>query len=170
MFAFEIKIMAGSTEKNEMSFLDHLEELRWHLVRSALAIALVGILAFVFKAFVFDIVILGPSSASFPTNRWLCLFGQSSFLHTDVLCINRKEIALQNIQMAGQFMAHIKISLMAGLVVGFPYIFYEIWRFVKPALYSKERNIAHGAVLAISLLFFLGVAFGYYLCYCCCNN
>lgn len=148
--------------KNEMTFLEHLEELRWHLVRSLLAVFLFALLAFVFKYIVFDIIVLGPSKAEFFTNRWLCFFGQE-FLNSNKLCINSEPILLQNIQMAGQFMAHIKISLIAGIVVSFPYIFYELWLFIRPALYTKEQNLARGAVLAISFLFFLGVFFGYYV-------
>jgi sec-independent protein translocase protein TatC len=149
-------------EKNEMTFLEHLEELRWHLIRSISVVLVLGILAFIFKTFVFDTVILGPSKADFFSNRWFCQLGQR-FINSDKLCINTKPIMLQSIQMAGQFMAHIKISLIAGLVVAFPYVFYELWLFIKPALYVKERNLARGAVLAISLLFFLGVLFGYYI-------
>jgi sec-independent protein translocase protein TatC len=149
-------------DTNEMTFLDHLEELRWHLVRSFVVIVITGIAAFIFKDFVFDVIILGPSRSDFFTNHWFCFLG-NTYLDTDNLCINTEEIMLQNIMMAGQFMAHIKISLIAGLVLSFPYVFFEIWRFIKPALYSKEKKLASGAVIAISGLFFLGVLFGYYL-------
>ena len=155
--------MTDKSVGGEMTFLEHLEELRWHLVRSAVMVILVGILAFIFKSIVFDVIILGPSQADFPLNRWLCTLGTQSFLKTDVLCINQKPILLQNIQMAGQFMAHIKISLIAGIVLAFPYIFYEFWRFVRPALHTTEQRVARGAVFAISMLFFLGVAFGYFI-------
>lgn len=150
-------------ENTEMTFLEHLEELRWHLIRSIAVIAIIGILAFVFKEIVFDIIILGPSKSDFFTNFWLCHFGTHSFLNTTKLCINSNPIKLQNIQMAGQFTAHIKISLIAGIVVAFPYIFYEFWSFIKPALHTKERNSARGSIFAISFLFFLGVLFGYYV-------
>lgn len=148
--------------KNEMTFLEHLEELRWHLVRSLLAVMLFALLAFLFKYVVFDIIVLGPSKPEFFTNRWLCFLGKE-FLNSNKLCINTNPILLQNIQMAGQFMAHIKISLIAGIVVAFPYIFYEFWLFIRPALHTKEQNLARGAVFAISFLFFLGVFFGYYV-------
>ncbi|MBN1597186.1 MAG: twin-arginine translocase subunit TatC [Bacteroidales bacterium] len=150
-------------DAQEMTFLDHLEELRWHIIRSAVVIVLIAIVAFIFKEFVFDVVILGPSRSDFFTNYWLCYLGENSFLHTSRLCINSNPIKLQSIQMAGQFLAHIKISLIGGLVLAFPYIFYEFWRFVSPALYIKERKIARGAVAAISLLFFIGLLFGYYI-------
>lgn len=155
--------VSTDTQKVEMTFLEHLEALRWHIVRSAVAIIVIGIVAFIFKEIVFDIIILGPSKSDFVMNRWLCDLGKNSFLHTQVLCINSKPIKLQNIQMAGQFMAHIKISLISGLVLAFPYVFYEIWRFVKPALYSNELTLARGAVFAISSLFFIGVTFGYFI-------
>jgi sec-independent protein translocase protein TatC len=148
--------------KNEMTFLEHLEELRWHLIRALLAVMLFGILAFLFKYFVFDVIVLGPSKSDFFTNRWMCFISQN-YLSSNKLCINSDPIKLQNIQMAGQFMAHIKISLITGIVVAFPYIFYEFWLFIRPALYSKEQKMARGAVLAISFLFFIGVMFGYFI-------
>ncbi len=162
-------------EKNnqEMTFLEHLEELRWHLVRSAVVIVIFTGVAFVYKRVVFDIILLGPSKPDFFTNDVLCHFGQ--WLHNiflemgrnpknpNALCINSDPIVLQNIYMAGQFLAHIKISLIAGLIVGFPYLIHEFWRFIRPALYDKEKKYARGSVLAISLLFMLGVLFGYFI-------
>lgn len=160
-------------EKSEMSFLDHLEELRWHLVRSVLAIVVVAIAVFIFKSIVIDIILLGPSKSDFFTTRQLCNFGH--FMHEliagwgreggnpDALCLNQVPVDLQNINMAGQFLAHIKISLIAGIIVAFPYIIYEFWKFISPALYSKEKKHARGAVFAISMLFLLGVAFGYFI-------
>lgn len=160
-------------EKSEMSFLDHLEELRWHLVRSVLAIVVVAIAVFVFKNIVVDVILMGPSKADFFTTRQLCSFGH--FLHElflswgreggnpEALCLNKEAIDLQNIDMAGQFLAHIKISLIAGIIVAFPYLVFEFWKFISPALYQKEKRHARGAVLAISFLFILGVAFGYFI-------
>jgi sec-independent protein translocase protein TatC len=160
-------------EKSEMSFLDHLEELRWHLVRSVLAIMVSAIAVFVFKHLVIDIILMGPSEADFFTTRQLCSFGH--LLHDiivswggegsnpDALCLNKEAIDLQNINMAGQFLAHIKISLIAGIIVAFPYLVFEFWKFISPALYSKEKKHARGAVFAISILFLLGVAFGYFI-------
>jgi|WetSurSiteA1Bulk_404760.scaffolds.fasta_scaffold04475_2 sec-independent protein translocase protein TatC len=147
--------------KGEMTFLEHLEELRWHIIRSVLAIVVFSVLAFIFKSIIFDVILLGPSKSDFWTNRMICQLGQR--LNIDGLCINLKPLVLQNTAVAGQFIAHIKISLIAGLVVGFPYMFYEFWRFIKPALYQNERQHASGAVFYIAFLFFLGVAFGYFL-------
>jgi sec-independent protein translocase protein TatC len=148
-------------EKGEMTFLEHLEELRWHIIRSAIAIVVFGILAFLFKRIIFDIVLLGPSQPDFWTNRVLCQLGQR--INIDNLCFNTTPLVLQNTQVAGQFIAHIKISLVVGLVLGFPYMFFELWRFIKPALYQNEQKHATGAVFYITILFFVGVVFGYFL-------
>ncbi|MBN1144652.1 MAG: twin-arginine translocase subunit TatC [Bacteroidales bacterium] len=152
--------MAGNS-KEEMTFLEHLEELRWHIIRSVLAIVTISILAFIFKNLVFDVILLGPSKYDFWTNRMVCLLGER--IHIEGLCMNTEPIQLQNTALAGQFVAHIKISLMAGLVLGFPYLFYEFWRFIRPALYQNERQHATGAVFYITFLFLLGVLFGYFL-------
>jgi sec-independent protein translocase protein TatC len=148
-------------EKGDMTFLEHLEELRWHLIRSAVAIVLFAVLAFIYKRIVFDVIIMGPSNADFFTNRMLCRLGQ--FMDIPRLCTNTKPVLLQSIEMAGQFTTHIKVSVITGLIVASPYIFYEFWRFIRPALYTKERKAARGAVLVISLLFLTGLLFGYYV-------
>lgn len=144
-----------------MTFLEHLEELRWHIIRSILAIVIFSITAFVFKRIIFDIVLLAPSTPEFWTNRMMCLLG--GMIDTPGLCINQTPLVLQNVAVAGQFIAHIKISIIVGLVLGFPYMFYEFWRFIKPALYEKEQKNATGAVFYITVLFLLGVLFGYFL-------
>jgi sec-independent protein translocase protein TatC len=148
-------------DKKEMSFLEHLEELRWHIIRSILAIVSFSIVAFIFKHVVFDTILLGPSKSEFWTNRMLCHMGER--FHIDGLCINTTTLVLQNTAVAGQFIAHIKISLIVGLVIGFPYMFFEFWRFIRPALYQNERKKTTGAVFYIAMLFFLGVFFGYFL-------
>jgi len=143
-----------------MTFLEHLEELRWHIIRSVIAIVTFSIVAFIFKDFIFDTVLMGPSKIDFWTNRMLGLLGER--LDSNLL-INEKALQLQNTAVAGQFIAHIKISLITGLVFGFPYMFYEFWLFIRPALYSNERRHATGAVFYITFLFILGITFGYYL-------
>ncbi len=148
-------------KSGEMSFLEHLEVLRWHLVRSFVAIFVLAIVAFVFKDIVFDVVILAPKEPEFPTNRFLCMIGQE--LNLPRLCINSKPFGLQTVKMAEQFSMHIIVSLLAGVIIAFPYIFWEFWRFIGPAMYEKERKTAKGSVFYTSLLFLLGVAFGYYL-------
>jgi sec-independent protein translocase protein TatC len=147
--------------KGEMTFLEHLEELRWHIIRSVLAITIFSIMAFVFKQVLFDVILLGPSKTDFWTNRMLCQLAQR--FNMAGLCINIKPLVLQNTLVAGQFIAHIKISLIAGLVLGFPYMFYEFWRFIRPALYQNEKRHASGAVFYITFLFLLGVSFGYFM-------
>jgi len=148
-------------QKGEMTFLEHLEELRWHLVRSAFAVFVFAVLAFVFKRIVFDIIILGPSRSDFITSELLCRLGIA--LDISRLCMNTGPIMLQSIDMAGQFTTHIKISIIAGVIVASPYIFYEFWKFVRPALYTKERKAASGAVLIVSGLFITGLLFGYFV-------
>ncbi len=144
-----------------MSFLEHLEVMRWHLLRSLLAIVIIALVAFVFKDIVFDKIILAPKEPPFPTNRWLCQLGE--ILNLKRLCINSDPFKLQTVKMAEQFSMHIIVSLVAGIVVAFPYIFWEFWRFIVPALYEKEKRTASGAVFYTSLLFLLGVGFGYYI-------
>ncbi len=144
-----------------MTFLDHLEELRWHLIRSLLAVVILAVVAFIFHNFIFDSIILAPKASDFWTNRQLCKLAE--FLSTPTLCINSHPFEIININMAGQFSTHIMVSLIAGVIVAFPYIFWEFWRFVKPALYSKEKKNSRGAIFYTSLLFILGVLFGFYL-------
>jgi sec-independent protein translocase protein TatC len=152
----------GKKGEKEMSFLEHLEELRWHIIRSVLAIVFFMIIAFVFKSFVFDKIILAPKSDTFFTNRMLCKFGQQ-LLNTSKLCINSKHLDLISIKMAGQLTTHIAVSMVAGVILAFPIFLWEFWQFFKPALKPNESMHAKGAVLAASILFFIGVLFGYYL-------
>jgi sec-independent protein translocase protein TatC len=152
--------MAKKNE-NEMSFLEHLEVLRWHLIRALLGILLVAIVAFIFKDIVFNRILLAPKMPGFVTNRLLCDFGRSISILK--LCINSSSLEIISIKMAGQFTMHIMVSLVGGFVVSFPYVFYEFWRFIVPALYSKEKRHARGAVFYSSLLFLMGVLFGYFV-------
>ncbi len=149
-------------EKGEMSFLQHLEVLRWHLVRSASAIVILGSVAFFAKSFVFDTVLLGPMRSDFVTYRVLCEASQKFGL-SDLLCLGEMNFILINTTMSGQFTTHIFVALIAGLVLAFPYVVFEIWRFVKPGLYQNERKYANGMVTYTSVLFILGVLFGYYV-------
>lgn len=146
---------------DNMTFLEHLEELRWHLIRSVAAILIVAMVAFCFSDFVFGKIILEPKSPEFWSNRMMALL--ADFTGNDFLRINDNNLQIISIKMAGQFITHLKISAYAGLIVAFPYIVYEIWRFIKPALSSEETQHARGGVLASSMLFFTGVAFSYYL-------
>ena len=148
--------------KEEMSFLDHLEILRWHLIRSGIAILLFSILAFIFKEIIFDVVLLAPKDPNFLTYRFLCNISQALTLG-DALCIKESPFSLMNINMAGQFSAHLLTSFYAGFILAFPYVFWEIWRFVLPALKEKEAKVSRGIVFFSSLLFLTGVIFGYFV-------
>jgi sec-independent protein translocase protein TatC len=148
-------------EEGGMSFLDHLEALRWHLFRSVSAILIFTVMAFVAKSFVFGIVILGPSKVDFVTYRWLCSL--SDYLGIPALCIDELPFTIQSRQMTGQFSMHVTSSLVVGFIASFPYVFWEVWRFISPGLYDQEKNAARGAVFFVSMLFFMGAAFGYFI-------
>jgi len=154
------KSNAPEIEK-DMTFWDHLEELRGHIFRSLAAVFVFAIGAFIAKSFIFDVIILAPKSESFITNRMLCRL--ADLLSIDALCIGRLNLSMQNINMSGQFMMHIYVSLVAGLIVAVPYIIWELWRFIAPALKSKEKAYSRGAVFFSSILFLAGVAFSYFL-------
>ncbi len=147
--------------EKEMSFWDHLEELRKHLFRSIAVIMVLAIAAFIGKKFVFDFIILAPKDADFITNRILCRL--SEILSIDALCIGNLNLSMQNIQMSGQFMTHMYVSIIAGLIVAAPYVIWELWRFIMPALHPKEKKHSRGAVAVSSLLFISGVLFAYFL-------
>ncbi|MDE5418322.1 twin-arginine translocase subunit TatC [Labilibaculum sp. DW002] len=148
-------------EEDGMSFLEHLEELRWHLMRSVIAVMAFAVVAFIFYDFIFNVLILAPKNPEFFTNRMFSLL--SDYTGVESLKINTKPFQVININMAGQFATHITVSLVIGLIAGFPYLFFEFWRFVKPALYKKEQKHARGSIFYTSFLFALGVAFGYYV-------
>ena len=147
---------------NEMSFLDHLEELRWHLIRSTLAVVILGFVAFLMKDFIFDTVIFGPKKPDFPTYGLFCKLSRMLGF-SEAFCGDDPLFRVQSRVMAGQFSAHIWTSIWAGVIVGFPYILYELWKFISPGLYEKERRYSKGFILIASLLFFTGVLFGYYV-------
>ena len=155
------KKKAKKTPQAEMSFLEHLEELRWHIIRSFIAVFVFAIIAFIFKNVIFNTIILKPRTPDFWTNRMLFKLGD--LVHSDALKINQKPLEIISIQMAGQFMTHIWVSIIAGIILSSPVIFYEFWSFIKPALYEKERRYAGGAVFYTSILFIMGVLFGYFL-------
>ena len=145
----------------KMSFLDHLEVLRWTLVRSTLAVLVMSSIAFLMKSFIFDVIIFLPKDPQFITYRFLCNLSQR--FGTDGLCIEEIPFIVQSRTMAGQFSAHIWTSITVGFIAAFPFILWEIWKFIKPALYVKERKHARSFIIISSLLFFLGVLFGYFL-------
>lgn len=148
-------------DEKEMGFLDHLEELRWHLVRSVLAIVVFTVLAFIAKDFFWDVLVMGPTNSDFWTYRKLCEIGD--LIGSSALCIDDMRIEVQNRTLQGQFLVHIKSSFVAGLVLAFPYTFWEIWRFVKPGLRTNEKKASRGVVAVVTLLFLMGVSFGYFI-------
>jgi sec-independent protein translocase protein TatC len=158
----------GNSGEGEMSFLEHLEELRWHIIRSVIAIVVMMIVAFIFKNILFDKIVLAPKNPDFVSNRMFCEFGHYlagvfNLKNPDIMCINTSPPNLISIKMSGQITTHIVVALVAGLIAAFPVVIREFWLFFKPALHSNEAKHARGAVLASSFLFFLGVLFGYFL-------
>lgn len=148
--------------ENEMSFFDHVEELRGHIIRSFIVVIVLMIIAFLNKKFIFDYLIFGPTKSDFPTNRFFCYLAEHVSIFSN-LCMDGVEYKFINTDLAGQFMLHLKTSAMAGMVFAFPYIFWEFWRFVKPALYEQEIKNTKGIVFFTSILFVIGCLFGYFV-------
>ncbi len=147
---------------DEMSFLDHLEDLRWHLIRATLGILAAATLAFIFKEFIFETILFGPKKMSFPTYQWLCKISQ--FLNIEsTFCAEEFPFRIQNRTVAGQFSAHIWTSIFAGFVIAFPYVIYQFWSFISPGMRNNERKSSRGFIIIASFLFFVGVLFGYYV-------
>ncbi len=150
-----------SEPKAEMSFLDHLEALRWHFLKSISAIIIGGTVAFIYSDFVWNSIILAPNSPDFWTSRMLIKLGD--FIGVKSTGLNQHPIELINFDLSGQFMVDVWTAIIAGFIIAFPYVVYQFWSFVKPALYENERRHASGAVAVMSGLFLIGVLFGYYL-------
>lgn len=148
--------------KNEMSFLDHLEDLRWLLVRSSAVIVIMAIVTYAFSDFIFDDIIFGPTHTDFITYHFFCDLAQSLGVTGDI-CVNDLPFTIQNTSMEGQINVFIWTCITAGFILAFPYILYELWKFISPALYEKEKKGAIGFIVMSSVLFFLGVLFGYFV-------
>ncbi|MCS6981690.1 MAG: twin-arginine translocase subunit TatC [Flavobacteriales bacterium] len=151
-----------SADPNQMSFLEHLEQLRRHILRSLVAVVLGMIVAFTGKSILFDRLLMAPLAENFIFYKGFCALGQLVGLG-DSLCFHMPRLKLINTTMAGQFTMHLWASFVAGLVLAFPYVVWELWVFVKPALYENERRGARGLVVAVSALFLLGALFGYFI-------
>ncbi|MEE9364724.1 MAG: twin-arginine translocase subunit TatC [Cellulophaga sp.] len=147
---------------NEMSFLDHLEELRWHLIRSTIAVVTIACVAFMMKEFIFDTVLFGPKKPDFPTYQFFCKISKLVGF-SEAFCSTEPLFKIQSRLMSGVFSAHIWTSIWAGFIIGFPYILYEIWTFISPGLHPNERKNSRGFIFIASVLFFMGVLFGYYV-------
>ncbi|GAA4738636.1 twin-arginine translocase subunit TatC [Flavisolibacter ginsenosidimutans] len=152
----------GNDERAEMSFIDHLEVLRGHLFRSVLAITIGAILIVVYRDFVVKRILLGPTHSDFPTYGVLCRIGRYLNLEK-ALCMKGLSIQMQSTGVANQFSTFISVMLIGGIILAFPYIFWEFWRFIRPALTKKELKNTRGVIFWVSVLFFIGVAFGYFV-------
>jgi len=145
----------------EMTFVDHIEELRWHIVRALIAILVGGVVMFIYSEEVFDNIIVAPAKKDFISYRVMCDLGELT--HISALCLDEINLKFQNTELSGQFMMSFSVSFMLGFIISFPYVFWEFWRFIKPALSAKELRSARGIVFWTSLLFFMGVLFAYYV-------
>jgi sec-independent protein translocase protein TatC len=152
---------AEPDEEKEMTFWEHLDELRGTLWRVLIALLVTSIAAFAFKEVLFDDIILAPKSKTFITYRAFCKLGD--WLSMPSLCIDPSQFQLININLAGQFTSHMNISLVAGLILALPYVLWELWRFIKPGLNEQEVRSSRGAVTIITLLFITGVLFSYFI-------
>jgi len=144
-----------------MTFWDHLTELRKRLIRMVLAWVVMSIVAFVKSRFIFDEILLAPKDTNFITYKWLCRLGE--LIHVDNLCLPPMSLNIINLNLSGQFMTDMTVSMFAGLILAFPIIIFQLWQFVMPALYITERRYARQAVFIMSLLFIIGILFSYYL-------
>ena len=151
-----------SSSHDNMSFLEHLEELRWHIIRSLIAIVSAGFICFLMKDFIFDTIIFGPKKMDFPTYKFLCQ--AATFIGVETtFCGDEFPFIVQNRTMAGQFSAHVMTSIISGFIISFPYILYEFWKFISPGLLEREKAKSRGFIFISSMLFFIGVLFGYYI-------
>lgn len=151
----------GKKKDRPLTFVEHLDNLRAHIIRGILAILLFAIVAFFFKGFIFDKVILSPKNADFISNQLMCKAADK--INAPVLCINQTDLKIINIDLSGQFKAHLLISIIFGFLVAFPYLVYELWKFIKPALKKREFDYAKGMIFWVSTLFSFGVLFGYFI-------
>jgi sec-independent protein translocase protein TatC len=152
----------GKQEKGEMTFIDHLEELRWHLIRSVIAILIGAIVVFIYAREIVDKILFAPADNSFVTYKWLCDLSHWLGLG-DMVCLSGVDAKFQSNTMTGQFISTFTIAFIGGFIIAFPYVFWEFWKFVRPALSQKELKKTRGVIFWVTLLFFTGVLFGYYI-------
>ncbi|MCG8326236.1 MAG: twin-arginine translocase subunit TatC [Chitinophagales bacterium] len=154
--------LSPAGEVKEMSFLEHLEELRWHIIRSLIAIISMGIILFLFQRWMFDVVIFGPTRDDFFSYKVICQLSNNIGLG-DMMCFTPPDFAKIAIGFGEPFIMSIKVSFVMGFILAFPFVLWEFWKFVKPGLYDKEKKAARGMVAICSILFLLGVLFGYFI-------
>jgi sec-independent protein translocase protein TatC len=147
---------------SEMSFIGHLEELRWHLIRSVIAIAIGCIIVLIYANQIVDVILMAPTRSDFISAKWLCSLGHNIGIG-DSFCFKAVDAKFLENKMTGQFISYFTLGFMGGFIIEFKYIFWEFWRFVKPALSEKELKKTRGVIFWVSFLFFLGVAFGYFI-------
>ncbi|HPG10472.1 MAG TPA: twin-arginine translocase subunit TatC [Chitinophagaceae bacterium] len=146
----------------EMSFVDHLEELRWHIIRSLIAVIIGAVAVFVFIYQVVDDILFAPAKPDFITAQWFCEIGRKIGLG-EGLCFGNVQVQFIETTMTGQFISSFTLAFVGGFIVAFPYVFWEFWKFVRPALSTTEVKKTRGIIFWVSLLFFAGVAFGYFI-------
>jgi sec-independent protein translocase protein TatC len=145
----------------EMSFIDHLEALRWHIIRAVIAVLIGAVLVFVYIRPIVNNVLFAPTRPDFISAKWLCNLGKS--IGTNAMCFSGVNAKFLSTQMTEQFLSSFTLAFVGGFILGFPYVFWEFWRFVRPALNPKELKKTRGVIFWVSLLFFMGVAFGYFI-------
>ena len=148
--------------KGEMTFIDHLEELRWHVIRSVIAVLIGAVVVFIYSDFVVDDILFAPTRSDFISARWLCSLGHKIGIG-DTLCFPQVDAKFLENTMTGQFIASFTLAFIGGFILAFPYIFWEFWKFIRPALSEKELKKTRGVIFWVSLLFFTGVLFGYFI-------
>jgi sec-independent protein translocase protein TatC len=151
-----------NAEEKEMSFFDHVDELRGHVMKSVIAIFVCAVVVFFNKYLLFDVILFGPMHTDFWTYEIMCQLS-NRFIGNDMYCVKEIGFVLSNIDITGQFTQHLFISFIGGIILAFPFVLWQLWRFIKPALNEKEISYAKGLVFFSSMLFFMGIAFGYFI-------
>lgn len=158
----DVDRLESGQEGKEMTFLEHLEELRWHIIRALVVILGLGIVLFLFQGWMFDVVIFGPTQPDFLSYRAICGLSNAVGLG-DMICFSPPDFQKIATGFGEPFIISIKVSFVMGLIIAFPYVLWEFWTFIKPGLYPKEQRAARGMVGICSALFLMGVLFGYYI-------
>ncbi len=162
MAIFDFFKKRDKNPQGDMSFMDHLEDLRWHLVRSVIAVVIGAVVCLTFANDIVDKILMAPTRADFISSRWLCSLGHNIGIG-NTLCFPPVDAKFLENTMTGQFISYFTLGFIGGFIIAFPYIFWEFWKFVKPALSEKERRKTSGVIFWVSMLFFTGVAFGYFI-------
>ncbi len=149
-------------QAGEMTFIDHLEQLRWHLIRSVIAVVIGAVIVLIYANQIVEDILMAPTRPDFIYSKWLCSLGHKINIG-DTLCFPAVNASFLENTMTGQFISYFTLGFIGGFIIAFPYIFWEFWKFVKPALSPKELKKTRGIIFWVSFLFFTGVAFGYFI-------